>query len=109
MRIKYSTPKKWGQKDPDWLSFLNFYKAHVKQAIEIAKEIADETDNTLFNVILRNTLSPLAYVYEEWQVMTSEQKLPYVTDPEYKKKLQKIIEESKAIAEKAFPKEETSE
>jgi len=41
--------------------------------------------------------------------MTSEQKLPYVTDPEYKKKLQKIIEESKAIAEKAFPKEETSE
>jgi len=103
LRIKIY-PKKWGQSDPDWLSFLNFYKAHVKQAIEISREIAGE-NNSLFNIILHNTLSPLAYVYEEWKLMTSEQKLPYVTDPEYRKKLQKIIEESKAIAEKAFPKE----
>ena len=101
MRVKI-IPKKWGQNDPDWLSFLNFYKAHVKQAIEIAKEIANG-DEHLFGIVLRNTLSPLAYVYEEWNLMTSEQKLPYVTDPEYKEKLEKIIERSKAIAEKAFP------
>ena len=101
-----SIPKRWGQKDKDWLSFLNYYKAHVKEAIQIAKEIAEETDSNLFHTILNNTLSHLAYLWQEWTLMTSEQKLPYITDPEYKQRLENITQKSKEMAEKIFPKTE---
>ncbi|MEM2549858.1 MAG: hypothetical protein QW689_05495 [Nitrososphaerota archaeon] len=92
-------PKRWGQKDPDWLSFLNYYREHVKEAIRISKAIAEETDSALFHTILSNTLSHIAYLWSEWVFMTSEQKLPYVTDPEYKAKLEKQIEEARKVAE----------
>lgn len=92
-------PKRWGQQDPDWLSFLNYYKAHVKQAVETAKKIADETDPNLFYTILNNTLSHIAYMWQEWALMTSEQKLPYVTDQEYRAKLEKQIDEAKKLAQ----------
>ncbi|MEM0121733.1 MAG: LAGLIDADG family homing endonuclease [Thermoprotei archaeon] len=36
---------------------------------------------------------------QECTLMTSEQKLPYVTDPEYKAKLEKQIEEARKVAE----------
>jgi len=97
-------PKRWGQRDDDWLSFLNYYKAHIKEAVETAKQIASETDENLFHTILNNTLSHIAYLWSEWCLMTSEQKLPYAVNQEYRAKLEKQIEEARKFVEQAFQK-----
>jgi len=80
----------------EWKSFVNFAKAFYREAVEIAK--ASSVDVESYRALLNATVSPLVYVWEQWQLMPSEKKMQYATG-EYKKTLEKIMEEAKKVAE----------
>jgi hypothetical protein len=87
----------------EWESFKKFAVAHYKDAIAIANEslhgLGVERGMHTFLAILDKTASPLIYIWEEWQLLSNEQKLPYAT-PEYREFLEKAIAEAKKVAEK---------
>jgi len=80
----------------EWKSFLNFAKAFYREAVQIAKEACVDAES--YRALLNATVSPLVYVWEQWQLIPSDKKLPYATD-EYKKQLEKWMEEAKKVAE----------
>jgi hypothetical protein len=80
----------------EWKSFLNFAKAFYREAVEIAK--ASSVDMESYRALLNATVSPLVYVWEQWQIMPSDKKLAYATE-EYKKTLEKIMQEAKKVAQ----------
>jgi hypothetical protein len=80
----------------EWKSFLNFAKTYYKEAVQIAKECCIDLES--YRALLSATISPLVYIWEQWQIMTSDKKLPYATE-EYKKFLEKIVQESQKIAD----------
>ncbi len=99
----------------EWKSFINYAKAYYKEAIKLAIETFKESEVKIdvpsenaamemaaraFQTLLTSLMSPLAYLWEKWQLMTSEQRMPYAT-PEYKKVLEQRIEEVKKQMEKA--------
>jgi len=51
----------------------------------------------LAEIILEKIASPLIYLWEKWQLLTAEEKLPYAT-PEYKKVLENAIKIGKEVA-----------
>jgi hypothetical protein len=68
---------------PEWQSFLNYVKVYYKEVIHLTHEIAGEdADSPIFRAVLNSLSSPLVFLWEKWQLMSSEQRLAYAT-PEY--------------------------
>jgi len=93
---------------PEWASFKNYVVAYFKEAIEIAKKVAQETTSTgpwapqtprLFDYVFDKAASPLVYLWEKWQLMSIDDKLKYAT-PEYAKELERIKAESQKVKDK---------
>ena len=80
----------------EWKSFVNFARAFYREAVEIAK--ASSVDVESYRALLNATVSPLIYVWEQWQLMGSEKRLPYATE-EYRKVLERHMGEAKKISE----------
>ena len=80
----------------EWKSFVNFARAVYREAVQIAKDSCLDVES--YRALLNATVSPLVYVWEQWQLMTAEKKMPYATE-EYKKRLERTMEESRKVAE----------
>jgi len=97
-------PKPWGSKDPEWLSFLNYVKQHFRDAIDLTNEIVPNQKDSpsLWRQVFDKVTSHLAYLWEEWQLMTSEKRLPYATSKYksiLKQQMQKVEETTKKAEE----------
>lgn len=90
---------------PEWESFKKFAVAYYTDAMQIAADASGGLlqNEKIYMAVLQATLSPLVFLWEKWQLMTSEAKLPYAT-PEYKTVLEKRIEEAKKFTEKQLGK-----
>jgi hypothetical protein len=104
----------------EWKSFLNYAKTYYKEVIRFIIKLLNEMENEgytlevkneqtaielgnrLFQTLLNATISPLVYVWENWQLLTSEAKLPYAT-PEYKTQLETQIKQVQEIVKKMGP------
>jgi len=89
---------------PQWTSFKNFAIEYYKEAYVIARDSAIQLSMDraeVFRYVLQATISPLVYLWEKWQLMTSEARLPYATD-EYRKELEANIKKAKEITEKSY-------
>jgi len=89
---------------PQWESFKNYAIAYYQEAAEIARSTAQNLSierETIFRAVLMATVSPLVYLWEKWQLMTSEARLPYATD-EYRKELEANIKKAKETTEKSY-------
>jgi len=86
----------------EWESFKNYAVAYYKEAIGIASYLSSKHQGSteVFRSILNATLSPLVFLWEKWQLMTSEARLPYAT-PEYTAELEERIKRAKETTEKA--------
>jgi len=85
---------------PEWASFKNYAREYYKDVILLAREV-QSTDETAYRAMLNAVMSPLVFLWEKWQLMTSEAKLPYAT-PEYKLILEDNIKKAKEITERAW-------
>jgi len=90
----------------EWKSFLNYAREHYIEAVVLSLETVKSAlspeefrqyGDIAFKVLLDKTASPLVYIWESWQLLTSEDKLPYAT-PKYRKTLEQIIQKSKEVA-----------
>jgi hypothetical protein len=86
----------------EWKSFLNYAKEYYKCAIDLASDVSSRHEIT-YRAILSATVSPLVYLWEKWQLMSMEARLPYAT-PKYKKELEVKITEARRTAEKMHEK-----
>jgi len=87
---------------PEWESFKNYAKAYYREAMQIAADASGGPyqHEKIYMAILNATLSPLVFLWEKWQLMTSEARLPYAT-PEYKAKLEENIKAAEEARKKA--------
>jgi hypothetical protein len=83
----------------EWKSFLNFAKIYYKEAVQIAKESC--IDQESYRALLSATVSPLIYLWEQWQLLTSEKQMSYATE-EYRK----VLEERRRQVEQQMQKVE---
>jgi len=88
-------------KTEEWESFKNYAMQHYKDAIEIAYLVAQDVKRSLDPTILTNpdylflkildkTASPLVFIWEQWQLTSLKERLPYATE-NYKKQLKQRI------------------
>jgi hypothetical protein len=90
---------------PEWDSFKNYVKAYYQECMKIAADVSGGFDQNerIYMAVFNATLSPLVFLWEKWQLMKSEQRLPYAT-PEYatilKKQMSQVEETVKRAEER---------
>ena len=92
----------------EWESFKNFAVRQYKEGVELAVrtfewlhvdfKLEPQEQIEVLKAVLDKALSPLVYLWEQWQLLTPPARLPYAT-PEYRQVLEKQIAEAKQIGE----------
>jgi len=102
------TPPPYGTEE--WESFKNYAVHHYTQAIQIslratqqtAKDLAGTIEPSyLFLKLLEKTASPLIYIWENWQILLVDQRLPFAT-PKYKKHLLQAKQQAKTLTQEQY-------
>ena len=93
---------------PEWESFKRFAYQQYKDGLDIAicvyawlrQDMRLEPDDQIeaFKIVADKALSPLIYLWEQWQLLTPSARLPYAT-AEYRQVLEKQIAEAKQVGE----------